>query len=77
MKLVGVMLGEYEGHLFAKLMFLEPFAVERGQGFNCVNSKVVYDLGRLIANEWDHWQDMQVDVYYDRFGRVNRIEPAD
>lgn len=77
MKLVGVMLGEYEGHSFAKVMFLEPLAVERGRGFNCVNSKVVYDLGRSIANEWELWEDSQVNVYYDRFGRVNRIESAD
>lgn len=77
MVIIGAVSGVYEGNRWAKLNFTESVEPGRGFGLNVVSSKVVYSVYEQIKNEWEIWDGQKVNVYYDRFGRINRIDLAD
>lgn len=76
MKLIGIFKGTYEGHDYAKVIALEPMNRVDGAGTNAVVSKLNVDEYHRIKKDWELYQDQEVYLVYNRFGRVDRIELA-
>lgn len=74
MRLIGVLTGVYEGNMFAKLIFTEPFTRANCYGDNAVLSKANYNyVATHIVPQVDLYMGKEVIVSYDRFGRVTEV----
>ena len=74
MKIIGVLLGEYEGNKYAKCIFTERLTRGGSVGDNAIISKASYQVGLDIASDWSSYENKNVSVFYDRFGRVQGVE---
>lgn len=77
MKLIGIVTGNYEGNMYAKLITTESFTGRDGcYGDNAVISKANYNfvVCEIIPNK-DILLGEDVTLYYDRFGRVTNLTP--
>ena len=75
MVLIGIITGEYEGNSYAKLIAVEEFEGRAGcYGRNAVISKAQYKLVKdeILPNK-DLYLGSEVQLYYDRFGKVCNI----
>lgn len=77
MKLIGAVVGEYNGNKYSKLVFLEPMYKAGTYGTNAVVSKAQYNyvISEIIPL-WEQYEGQEVRVYYDRFGKVSEISLA-
>ena len=74
MKLIGVLLGEYEGNKYAKCIFTERMTKGGSVGDNAIVSKCVYQVALDIASDWSLFENQSVSVAYDRYGRVQHVD---
>lgn len=85
MKIMGVResKGTYEGYDYYnfKLSCLEPIEPTRGYGHECVVVKVPHlvfadFLQRAAGGDVNKLLGLEVDVIYDRYGKVTRLLPV-
>lgn len=74
MKLIGIIKGVYEGHDYAKIIALEPMTRADSYGTNAVVSKLSVEEYERLRRDWELYQDQEVYLVYNRFGRVDRVE---
>lgn len=74
MKLIGLIQGVYEGNRYARLITTEDVPFREGcRGLTSVISKCNPDLGKKIFEDWDLYNNQDVVLGYDRFGKVQSI----
>lgn len=73
-KIIGVITGVYEGNNYAKVILTEPITKAASAGLNAVVSKCNYLLALRLVEEWDLYQNQDVKVNYDRFGKIQDLD---
>lgn len=76
MKIVGILQGDFEGKRWYKLELLESIKSGSGYGYRSVSSKCTQEIGQQIAMEFELYENQEVILYYDRFGRVMSVTLA-
>lgn len=74
MTLIGAYVGEYNGNKYAKIITTEDFERGGSRGKNAVISKADYKLvSESIIPEWGLYENAEVLLSYDRFGKVQAV----
>lgn len=72
-KIIGVITGVYEGNNYAKVILTEPVTKTASVGLNAIVSKCNYLLALHLIEDWELYNDQDVEVNYDRFGKIQTL----
>lgn len=75
-KLLSIYRGEYEGHEYARIFVADSEPRDGLFGMNVIQSKLALTEYERLSKEWELWENSEVMLIYNRFGRVDRVELA-